>query len=278
LRLTVTRTAAIWNEKHFTTLERTAKLIHERLQYTERRFADIRGMLKEMVLDTIKVKAYVVSNDEREGGLRNLLNFGHSIGPAIEAILTPQILHGECVAIGMVKEAELARFLGVLSPADVARLVKCIGNYGLPTSLHDSRIQKLSRGRKCPVDEMISIMGVDKKNRGKAKKIVLLSDIGRTHEPSATSVADRDIETILSPSVKVSPYPQPTDRKPESVLCTPPGSKSISNRALVLAALATGTCRLKSLLHSDDTEVMLAALEKFQAVSYSWEKDGALAL
>ena len=73
----------------------------------------------------------VVSADEREGGLRNLLNFGHSIGHAYEAIWTPEILHGECVAVGMVKEAELARYLGVLPPGAVARLTKAIASYGL---------------------------------------------------------------------------------------------------------------------------------------------------
>ena len=49
--------------------------------------------------------------DEKETGLRGLLNFGHSIGHAIEALATPGLLHGESISIGMVKEAELSRFL-----------------------------------------------------------------------------------------------------------------------------------------------------------------------
>jgi pentafunctional AROM polypeptide len=69
-------------------------------------------MLLRTVLGSVRVKADVVSADEREGGLRNILNFGHSIGHAIEAIMAPQMLHGECVAIGMVKESELSRSLG----------------------------------------------------------------------------------------------------------------------------------------------------------------------
>ena len=70
----------------------------------EQRLFDVRDQLTRIVTGSVRVKAEVVSADEREGGLRNLLNFGHSIGHAVEGILTPQVLHGECVAIGMVLE------------------------------------------------------------------------------------------------------------------------------------------------------------------------------
>lgn len=222
------------------------------------------------MLGSVRVKAEVVSADEREGGLRNLLNFGHSIGHAMEAILTPQILHGECVAIGMVKEAELARYLGVLDPSAVARLSKCIASYGLPTSLADKTVRKRSANKHCPVDELIKIMAVDKKNSGAQKKVVLLSGIGRTYEKKASSVADRDIKIALSPSISVHPG-IPSD---SNVTCTPPGSKSISNRVLVLAALGSGSCRITNLLHSDDTQVMLDALARLQAATFFWENDG----
>lgn len=211
-----------------------------------------------------------MSSDEREGGLRNLLNFGHSIGHAIEAILFPQMLHGECVAIGMVKEAELARHLGVLKPGAVARLSKCLTSYGLPTSLEDKRVKKLTGGKHCEVEKMISIMGVDKKNDGRKKKIVLLSGIGRTYEKKASVVHDDAIRVILSPSVVVDSQKSVI---PELEI-TPPGSKSVSNRALVLAALGSGTCHIKNLLHSDDTEYMLTALHKLGGMQFSWEEDG----
>ena len=188
----------------------------------------------------------------------------------MEAILTPQILHGECVAIGMVKEAELARYLGVLDPSAVARLSKCIASYGLPTSLADKTVRKRSANKHCPVDELIKIMAVDKKNSGAQKKVVLLSGIGRTYEKKASSVADRDIKIALSPSISVHPG-IPSD---SNVTCTPPGSKSISNRVLVLAALGSGSCRITNLLHSDDTQVMLDALARLQAATFSWENDG----
>ncbi|KAF2475305.1 Pentafunctional AroM protein [Lindgomyces ingoldianus] len=270
----VVKTAAIWDEEEFTALEANAEVILQAIDKKpingRRNLDDIAFILKRIVIGSVRVKAEVVSADEREGGLRNLLNFGHSIGHAMEAILTPQILHGECVAMGMVKEAELARYLGVLDPSAVARLTKCIASYQLPTSLSDKVVRKRSANKHCPVDEMISIMAVDKKNAGKQKKIVLLSGIGRTHEKKASSVADRDIKLILSPSVLVHP-----DISFDSVVtCTPPGSKSVSNRVLVLAALGSGSCRISNLLHSDDTQVMLDALTKMQGATFSWENDG----
>lgn len=270
----VVKTAAIWDEKEFASLEDNAEVIMRTLDAKpmkgQRRMAGIASILKQIVLGSIKVKAHVVSEDEREGGLRNLLNFGHSIGHAMEAILTPQILHGECVAIGMVKEAELARYLGVLDAGAVARLTQCIASYGLPVSLADKHVRKRSANKHCPVDKLISIMAVDKKNDGAKKKIVLLSAIGRTHEQKASIVADQDIRVILSPSILVHPGVAPGSK----VSCTPPGSKSISNRVLVLAALGTGTCRITNLLHSDDTQVMLSAIGKLGGATFSWEDDG----
>ncbi|EAQ83900.1 hypothetical protein CHGG_10304 [Chaetomium globosum CBS 148.51] len=268
------QTAAIWNETEFAALEENAPAILEAIRTKgtspSARLAPIRHILKRIVLGSAGVKAEVVSADEREGGLRNLLNFGHSIGHAYEAILAPQVLHGECVAIGMVKEAELARFLGVLRPGAVARLTKCIASYDLPTSMHDKRIAKLSAGKECPVDVLLQKMAVDKKNEGRKKKIVLLSAIGKTYEPKATVVDDRPIRVVLCPSIRVTPG-VPSNL---SVSVTPPGSKSVSNRALILAALGQGTTRIHGLLHSDDTQFMLAAIAQLQGATYSWEDAG----
>ena len=226
--------------------------------------------LQKIILASVAVKAHVVSSDEREGGLRNLLNFGHSIGHAFEALLTPQILHGECVAVGMVKEAELARYLGVLKSGAVSRLSKCIASYGLPVTLDDKILRKRSADKNCPVDRLLSIMAVDKKNEGRKKKVVLLASVGRTKEKKATVVSDDQIKVILSPNIRI----YPGIPKSSKVICKPPGSKSISNRALVLAALGKGRCRISNLLHSDDTEVMLNALSALGGTSYTWEDEG----
>lgn len=270
----VIKTAAISSEEEFTALENSAETIltavRSEAKPVQGRFDGIQDILKARILASARHKAYVVSADEREGGLRNLLNWGHSIGHAIEAILTPQILHGECVAIGMVKEAELARHVGVLKGVAVARIVKCIAAYGLPTSLKDARIRKMTAGKHCPVDQLLFNMALDKKNDGPKKKVVLLSAIGRTYEPQASVVSNDEIGVVLAPSVEVHPGVASS----LDITCAPPGSKSISNRALVLAALGSGTVRIKNLLHSDDTEVMMNALERLGAATFSWEDEG----
>lgn len=235
------------------------------------KFANVRHILLHTVIGSVRVKAQVVSLDEREGGLRNILNYGHSIGHAIEAIMAPQMLHGECVAIGMVKEAELARSLGILSPEAMARITKCLRDYGLPTSIEEERVQCLSRSKQISVELLLKFMTVDKKNVGKSKRVTLLSDVGQTYEKQATKVTDDSIRKVLSRHGRVGPAPW---QSMKAVTVIPPGSKSISNRALLLAALGKGECRIRNLLHSDDTHFMLKALQQVQGATFRWEENG----
>lgn len=227
-------------------------------------------VVHRFVLGSARIKAGVVSADEREGGLRNLLNFGHTIGHAYEAILAPHVLHGECVSIGMVLEAELARYLGHLSDGAVARLSKCLSSFKLPITPNDPIVRRRSKNIATPVDKLLQIMNVDKKNDGSKKKIVMLTRIGKCLEKKATLVSDDDIRTVISEEIVVGSF----KNAPTHTEITPPGSKSISNRALVLAAMGSGTCRITNLLHSDDTEVMLNAVQKLGGATVSWENHG----
>lgn len=223
----------------------------------------------QVIKAAVYVKAHVVTIDEKEQGLRGLLNFGHTIGHAYEAILAPEILHGECVAIGMIKEAEVSRNLGYLPDVCIGRLVKCLKSYGLPTTITDPKISHFTR-KECDVGRLMDIMRTDKKTLGNQKKVVLLSMIGGTYEEKASNVSDDVIRLIISPSVKVAS----PGRIAESFSMSVPGSKSISNRALVLSALGEGSCRLKGLLCSDDVEVMLTGLEKISGICYDWVDNG----
>jgi pentafunctional AROM polypeptide len=249
----------IWDEKEFELLEANAESIiaatHQRSSPSDSTLTNSQKLLMSVIIGSISVKAHIVTIDERETGLRNLVNFGHSIGHAIEAVLTPTILHGECVSIGMILEAEIARALGHLSQVAIGRLVRSLKAYALPISVTDSRISSLPVAELLSVERLLDIMQIDKKNSGSTKKIVLLSRIGATLEPKATGVDDEVIRLVLSQTVRVVAG---VPRSP--VIMTPPGSKSISNRALVLAALGQGVCRIKNLLHSDDTQVMMTAL------------------
>ncbi|KAH8923017.1 Pentafunctional AroM protein [Atractiella rhizophila] len=219
---------------------------------------------------SIAIKSHIVTKDERETGLRNLVNFGHTIGHAIEAVLAPEMLHGECVSIGMVLEAQVSRAMGILSSGAVGRLERCLKAYGLPISLDDPRVKQAlkMRGAVLAGQKLLDIMKLDKKNSGNHKKIVLLSAIGETYEERATVVPDDVILRILSPSVFLTPTGPPK----EPIVMSTPGSKSISNRALLLAALGSGECRLQNLLASQDTAVMMDGLSAMGGATFRWEK------
>ncbi|RHZ89728.1 hypothetical protein Glove_11g33 [Diversispora epigaea] len=279
----VIKTAAISDESDFVNLENGVESIRNAVLKPKKEFpfqgtkietrTSGQSLLLSVIVGSAKFKAHVVTHDERESGLRSLLNFGHTIGHAIEAILSPELLHGECISVGMIKEVELARSMGHLNQVAVGRLLRCLSNYGLPVSLDEKKVLDLTGEKFCTVDKLMDIMKVDKKNRGDLKRIVILSGIGKTYEQNATWVSDSAIRKVLSPSIIVHPNVISSSSQTH-VNMTTPGSKSISNRALVLAALGKGTCRLKGLLHSDDTQVMLNALIDLEGAKFEWEDDG----
>eukprot|EP00123_Amoebidium_parasiticum_P017496 comp23872_c0_seq2/m.41864 comp23872_c0_seq2/g.41864 ORF comp23872_c0_seq2/g.41864 comp23872_c0_seq2/m.41864 type:complete len:823 (-) comp23872_c0_seq2:45-2513(-) len=242
------KTAAIWDEFEFEYLENNSDRIIS---------GDTEALMR-IVIGSAGVKAQVVTADEKEGGLRGLLNFGHTIGHAVEALCQPEMLHGEAVAIGMAREAELARAMGVLTQANVGRLVRCLQLYGLDPTLP----------RHLSVPDMMEKMAVDKKNKGGKKAVVILKEVGAVLEKKAVGVEDGLIERVLCEHVVVVS----TEKGVEGTVRVP-GSKSISNRALLLAGLASGTCKISGLLHSDDTKVMLDALKAF-GVTYETEEGG----
>jgi 3-dehydroquinate synthase len=88
-----------------------------------------------LIVRSIEIKADIVSRDEREEGLRKTLNFGHTIGHAIELVSGYSLLHGEAVAIGMALESRLAEDIGVATAGTAATIVKALQSAGLPTDL-----------------------------------------------------------------------------------------------------------------------------------------------
>jgi 3-dehydroquinate synthase len=129
--------------------------------------------LERIVNQSLRHKAAVVSGDEREGGLRKILNFGHTIGHAIEASAGyGSYLHGEAVAIGMVAAAGLSRAHAGLSSADVDRLTRLIETAGLPTEIP-------SAWRGAGVSENFErALKLDKKRAGQGVEFVLLDRLG----------------------------------------------------------------------------------------------------
>lgn len=91
--------------------------------------------LERIISDSVRIKAEVVSADEKEGGLRRILNFGHTFGHALEAETGyERLLHGEAVGWGMKAATELSRLEGVLADADAETIGACIDSYhGIPS-------------------------------------------------------------------------------------------------------------------------------------------------
>ncbi|MDA8419527.1 MAG: 3-dehydroquinate synthase [Desulfobacteraceae bacterium] len=94
-----------------------------------------RETIERMIEICCAIKAEVVADDERESGLRRILNFGHTIGHAVEADSRYRLAHGSAVAIGMVAASQLAVAKGMLAPAEASRITTLIRAFGLPTAI-----------------------------------------------------------------------------------------------------------------------------------------------
>jgi 3-dehydroquinate synthase len=101
---------------------------------------------------SIAIKANIVAEDEHELGRRKILNFGHTIGHAIELVSGFTLLHGEAVAIGMVLEATIAERLGIAAPGTAERIGRAVRAAGLPDvsppGLNRAEILAATRGDK----------------------------------------------------------------------------------------------------------------------------------
>jgi 3-dehydroquinate synthase len=91
------------------------------------------GALQRLIVRSVEIKAEVVGRDERESGPRKMLNFGHTLGHAVEALSGYRLLHGEAISIGMVLEARLGERLGVTEAGTAERLAGVLAAAGLPT-------------------------------------------------------------------------------------------------------------------------------------------------
>ncbi len=127
--------------------------------------------LTHIIRRSCEIKADVVSRDEREGGLRAILNFGHTVGHAIETAESYAIRHGYAVAIGMVYASRLAYRAGVCDQAVPGRVEHLIRSYGLPTDFS-------ALSRRPAVIELMDTIQVDKKAEGGKVKFVLPKKIG----------------------------------------------------------------------------------------------------
>ena len=113
--------------------------------------------IEEIIVDALKIKKYVVEQDEREGGLRKILNFGHTYGHGVEADAEGSLYHGECVAIGM---------MPMCSPEARERLVPTLKKLGLPTEYEGD------------VERALGFASHDKKSTASGVDAIYVPEIG----------------------------------------------------------------------------------------------------
>ncbi len=149
-----------------------------------------RPALAHAVRRSCEIKAWVVGQDEREAGLRAILNFGHTFGHAIEAGMGYGAwLHGEGVGAGMVMAAELSRRLGLVDAAFAARLRTLVQRAGLPLrgALLDTAENGDNAGR------YLELMRVDKKSEAGEIRFVLIDGPGQATVRAAPDALVREV-------------------------------------------------------------------------------------
>jgi len=153
----VIKSAAIWDREFFAFLENNLDRIKLFDEET----------LGEVVFQTAKIKAEIVGKDERDLGLRSILNYGHTIGHAIESVSDFQVEHGQAVSIGMLAAARISNKMGILDENETVRLKSVIEKAGLPTEVPNLKLE-----------EIIQAMKHDKKVLRDKIRFVLLKSIG----------------------------------------------------------------------------------------------------
>ena len=141
--------------------------------------------LTHVIKVSASIKAGYVEKDERDDkGVRAVLNLGHTMGHAVERLMSPQVRHGEAVSIGMVYASRLAAEKNTMTRKDEARLKRALIRLGLPTEVPE-----------LPADELITLMRRDKKATGDDIRFVLPTGIGK--EPVHVIVEEELIRETL---------------------------------------------------------------------------------
>ena len=155
----VVKYGAIRDVGFFRWLEENATLVTERSEFA----------LNHLIYESVKNKAEIVARDEKEAGIRALLNFGHSFGHALEAETKYlRFLHGEAVSIGMVTATQLSESRGICEPGSARRLAAVLQTFGLPVQAPAD----------IDVAGLVEALSLDKKAVVSGLRLILLKDIG----------------------------------------------------------------------------------------------------
>ena len=170
----VIKSAVIWDKEFFTYLERNL----DRIKSLDAR------LLEETVFRSAQIKAEIVEKDEKDLGLRSILNYGHTIGHAIESASDFKMEHGEAIAIGMLVAGRISSQMGMLDQNELTRLKCVIKKAGLPTEIPGLQVKRLLQAIKH-----------DKKVLGGKIRFVLLTSIGKAF------IADEVSPSLIEPAL-----------------------------------------------------------------------------
>ncbi|PKM95941.1 MAG: 3-dehydroquinate synthase [Firmicutes bacterium HGW-Firmicutes-1] len=127
-------------------------------------------ILQTLIYNSCKIKSQIVSEDEKEEGCRALLNFGHTVGHAIERLKNFELLHGECISIGFVAALHISEQLGHITEVTINRVIDLLKAFELPTAVVGLE----------PID-IYNEMFHDKKTSSNQLNFVLLTEIGKSY-------------------------------------------------------------------------------------------------
>jgi len=125
------------------------------------------SLMEEIIYRCVSIKAGVVEQDEKDTGLRNILNFGHTVGHAIEAVSGFGVSHGKAVAMGIVAASKISLKMGLFSRSDYVRIKSLISRFGLPVDLAGY-----------PVEDLMLAIKHDKKRAAGRLRMVLIKNAG----------------------------------------------------------------------------------------------------
>jgi 3-dehydroquinate synthase len=163
--------------------------------FLEKNFEHVLGRdaraLEYLITRSAEIKAHVVSKDERESGLREILNFGHTYGHALESVTGyRKYQHGEAVAWGMMAAALYGHEIGVTPASDAARIISLVRNMG-----------KLPEWPHATPKKLIELMGSDKKTRAGKLRFVLTPKIGKAATYEARDLHKLELVLRMTPRV-----------------------------------------------------------------------------
>lgn len=149
------------------------------------------NILHKAILDSIHIKMGVVEKSKDDPGLRNLLNFGHTVGHAVELVTEYTITHGEAVALGILIESHLSMQLGYLSQNDFERILNILKRFEIPLVLPEE----------CTFEKLFEAMVLDKKSVNGDPRFVMIDKIGSAKKfrgEYCTTVKKNIIEKALT--------------------------------------------------------------------------------